>query len=137
MAGLGAKLYGGRWNNTGIPCIYTSESRALAILEYMVNVELSMVPKTLSITIYEAPENEFLTCAIKDFPFDWKDSPIPSSTKDYGSKLFLNGSHLGLKLPSVIVQDEFNYLINPLSDKLPLIKVVDAQDFVFDQRIKK
>lgn len=135
--GLGSKLYGGRWNNIGTPCIYTSESRALAILEYAVNIELVMVPKRLAITIYEAPENDFLNCNTNNLPVDWKNSPSPSSTKNYGSKLFLNTSYLGLKLPSAIVQDEFNYLINPLSAKLTLLKVVDVQDFIFDQRIKK
>lgn len=135
--GIGSKLYGGRWNNTGVPCIYTSESRALAILEYAVNIELTMIPQKLSITVYEAPEDAFLNCAPNDLPPDWKDNPSPSSTKEYGSKQFLNSSYLGIKVPSAIVQDEFNYLINPLSSRLTLLKIVGVQDFIFDQRIKK
>ncbi|MHB1178460.1 MAG: RES family NAD+ phosphorylase [Daejeonella sp.] len=135
--GIGSKLYGGRWNNAGIPCIYTSESRALAILEYAVNIELTMIPEKLAITIYEAPEDTFLNCTLNNLPPDWKDSPSPSSTKEYGSKIFLNISYLGIKVPSAIVQDEFNYLINPLSSKLTLLNIIDVQDFIFDQRIKK
>jgi len=135
--GIGSKLYGGRWNNTGIPCIYTSENRALAILEYAVNIELTMIPRKLAITIYEAPEDVFLNCTPSNLPPDWKDSPSSSSIKEYGSQLFLNISYLGIKVPSAIVQDEFNYLINPLSSKLTLLKIVAVQDFIFDQRIKK
>lgn len=137
IEGLGSKLYGGRWNNIGIPCIYTSESRALAILEYAVNIELIMVPKKLAITIYEAPEDTFFNSTTNNLPSDWKDSPAPFSTKEYGSKLFLNISYLGLKLPSAIVQGEFNYLINPLSSKLTLLKIIGVEDFIFDQRIKR
>jgi hypothetical protein len=40
-------------------------------------------------------------------------------------------------LPSEILQDEFNYLINPLSSKLTLLKIVDLEDFIFDQLINK
>ena len=85
-----------------------SESRALAVLEYAVNIELIMIPKKLAITIYEASEDEFLNCNFETLPPDWKDIPAPHSTKEYGSKLFLNISYLGLKIPSAIVEDEFN-----------------------------
>ena len=85
--GLGSKLYGGRWNNIGIPCIYTSESRALAILEYAVNIELTMIPTTLAITIYEVAELDFFYCNIDDLPANWRNNPAPVSAKEFGSRL--------------------------------------------------
>jgi len=134
--GLGSKLYGGRWNNIGIPCIYTSESRALAILEYAVNIELTMIPLTLAITIYEVAGLEFFNCHIDDLPADWQNNPGPVSAKEFGSNLLLDKNYLGIRLPSAIVPQEYNYLINPLSVKADELKVLDVEDFVFDQRIK-
>ncbi|SEB00420.1 RES family NAD+ phosphorylase [Pedobacter hartonius] len=135
--GLGSRLNGGRWNNAGIPCIYASESRALAILEYAANIELNSIPRNLNITTYEIPEAEFRSFKISELPGDWQSHPGPQSTKDFGSKLFLEKEYLGVKLPSSIIAKEYNYLINPLSAKMELVKVLNASDFIFDVRIKK
>ena len=54
LTGEGARLFGGRWNNEGTPCIYTSQSRALAILEYTVNINIDDIPRALSIKIGRA-----------------------------------------------------------------------------------
>ncbi len=136
LEGIGAKLHAGRWNNKSTPCIYTAESRSLAILEYSSNVELDLLPGALDMTTYEIPEAEFLEIRMEELPGNWNVSPSPQSTKDFGSRLFLETNFLGIKIPSVIVPDEFNYLINPLSNKAAVIKVIAIRDFVFDVRIK-
>ena len=56
LAGTGASLYGGRWNHKLFPCIYTSQSRALALLEYTVNVNIDDIPRAISITSFEIPD---------------------------------------------------------------------------------
>jgi RES domain-containing protein len=134
--GIGAKLFGARWNNVGTACIYTSESRALAVLEYASNVELDNLPRALDLTIYEAPEEAFLKIEIQDLPGDWRLSPAPQSTKDFGSKYFADTGVFGLIIPSALIPEEFNYLINPESDNIGALRVIEANDFVFDVRIK-
>ena len=66
LDGEGARLHGGRWNNPGTSCIYTSESRALALLEYTVNTNLDDIPRALSIITIQVSEEEAanLTAAI-------------------------------------------------------------------------
>lgn len=136
LEGTGAKLAGGRWNNIGLACIYTSESRALAILEYAANVELELMPRALHMTSYEIPEKDFLTFTETDLPGDWKTVPAPQSTKDFGSVYLKNPDILGIKIPSAIIPDEFNYLINPGSKMLSSITIEEAKDYVFDVRVK-
>ena len=51
----GARLYGGRWNPQGISVVYTAESRALATVEYLVHVPLSLVPRDLSLVTLHIP----------------------------------------------------------------------------------
>ena len=57
LSGIGARIYGGRWYKRGVGVIYTSESRALATVEYLVHVPLSAVPSDLSIASIEIPDS--------------------------------------------------------------------------------
>lgn len=137
LEGTGAKLYGGRWNNKGTACVYTSVSRALAVLEFASNVELEFVPEDLSITTYELPEEDCVTLSIEELPRDWEELPSPQSTKELGSKYFSDSGLLCLRVPSVVVPEEYNYLINPESDKIAAVKVIKISPFEFDSRIKR
>lgn len=137
LDGTGAKLFGGRWNHVGTSCIYTSASRALSVLEFAANVELEFFPANLSITIYEVPDKETLTISDEELPENWNDLSSPKSTKDFGTNLLMNSNTLCIQVPSVVVLQEFNYLINPACEKIKLIKVVDINKFEFDTRVKK
>ncbi len=136
LEGAGAKLAGGRWNKIGTACVYTSESRSLAILEYAVNVELESIPKELVITVYEIPQEEFLVFEEPQLPKNWMEMPSPQLTKDFGSNFLEDPNILGIRIPSTVVPDEFNYIINPNSNKLSRVHIIEAKDFVFDIRIK-
>src|SRR5829696_3796744 len=89
LTGEGARLFGARWNHIGTPCLYTSSSRALAVLEFSVNVNLSRILRNLTITTIEIPEDDTLVLKISELPGDWKDAPAPPSTKDFGTKLLI------------------------------------------------
>ncbi len=57
LTGTGAKLYGGRWNHRGTAVVYTSETRALATVEFLVHVSLSNAPSGLMIATIEIPDS--------------------------------------------------------------------------------
>jgi RES domain-containing protein len=137
LIGKGARLFGGRWNHIGTSCIYTSASRALSVLEFAANVELEFFPSNLSITIYEVPDKEITILSDDDLPHNWNDLSTPKSTKDFGTNLLMNSKTLCIQVPSVVVSQEFNYLINPACEKIKLITVVDINMFEFDTRVKK
>ncbi|MCU7548552.1 RES family NAD+ phosphorylase [Chitinophagaceae bacterium LB-8] len=135
-SGEGARLFGGRWNHKLTPCLYTAESRALAVLEYTVNVHIDDVPRALSMTVLEMPDQHLLTLTPKDLPGDWLQSPVPASTKDFGTELLKKAEYLVIKIPSVVIPEEYNYLVNPLHKDSGLVKVLSVHDFVYDVRIK-
>ncbi len=135
LNGEGARLHGGRWNHIGTPCIYTSQSRALAVLEYTVNNNIEEIPRLLSITAIEIP-NDFLDHPIPLLPGNWRDSPAPASTKDFGTDALKASTDAVLCFPSAILPQEFNYLLNALHPASKLFKVIDVQDFIYDIRIK-
>lgn len=134
LSGTGAKLFGGRWNHIDTPCIYTAESRSLAVLEYSVNVNVEFIPRALSICIFEIDEKSVKEIKIKKLPGDWQEIPAPYSTKDFGTKLLKKEIPI-IKIPSIVIKDEFNYILNPnyLNKNFKLIEV---KDFVYDLRVK-
>src|SRR5512133_3947300 len=103
LSGEGSRLFGGRWNNILTPCIYTSESRALALLEYTVNVNMDDIPRGLTITSVEIPEDGIYEVSQKDLPGDWTKVPAPSSTKEFGTKLLKSLLKPVFKIPSAII----------------------------------
>ena len=136
LSGEGARLFGGRWNNVLTPCVYTSESRALALLEFTVNVNIEDIPGGLSITLVEIPDDGIHEARLKDLPGDWMKVPAPSSTKEFGTRLLKSQIKPVLKIPSAIILNEFNYILNPLHPDSKSFKIVSVEDFVYDVRIK-
>ena len=136
LKGEGARLFGGRWNHIGTPCLYTASSRALSVLEYSVNVNLALILRNLVITTIEIPEEEIHELKISQLPGDWKDAPAPSSTKDFGNKLLNKMKHLVIQVPSTVIPEEFNYLINPRHASIDECRIIEVKDYVYDLRIK-
>ncbi|HVG40223.1 MAG TPA: RES family NAD+ phosphorylase [Chitinophagaceae bacterium] len=136
LTGEGAKLHGGRWNRIGSPCIYTSESKALCVLEYAANVRLQDMPGSISITVYELPEKSWLEVDPIDLPKNWQQVPTPEDTKNYGNNLLQKLNYIALKLPSVIIPSEYNYVLNPLAKHFEKVTIIDVHSFSLDNRIK-
>lgn len=136
LSGEGAKLFGGRWNHKTVPCIYTSQSRALAILEYIVNINIDEIPRALSITTFDIPQSEMRLISEDKLPGNWRETPVPSSTKDFGTALLKSLTFAIYKIPSGLMNEEFNFLLNPLHPQHKLFKIIEIKDFIYDVRIK-
>ena len=136
LTGEGARLNGGRWNHKLTPCIYTSESRSLAVLEYTVNINIDDIPRALSITTFEINTRKILELSIAELPGDWREVPAPASARDFGTKLLKEMKYPVFKLPSAVIPEEHNYLLNPLHADSSKFSIVDVKDFVYDVRIK-
>ena len=115
--------------------MYTSESRALSLLEYTVNVNIEEIPRALSMASIEIPDSDILVLQASSLPGDWKAVPAPSSTKDFGSRLLQTSGKSVLKIPSSILDQEYNYILNPLITP-NLFKIIEIKDLVYDVRIK-
>jgi len=136
LTGEGARRNGGRWNHRLTPCLYTSQSRSLAVLEYTVNVNVDDIPRALSMTTIEIPEKGILKLSIEDLPGDWRASPAPASTKEFGTELLKKMEYSAIQIPSAIIPDEYNLLLNPLHRDSSSFSIIDVTDFVYDVRIK-
>jgi RES domain-containing protein len=137
LSGEGSRLNGGRWNHQGIPCLYAAESRALAVLEYTVNIEFDEIPRGLCIVSIEIPEKDIYMPEMYQLPGDWWMRPPPTSGRDYGSFLLEQNRYAAIRIPSVVVPKEFNYVLNPRHSIAGQFAITGVDDFVYDIRIKQ
>ncbi len=136
LTGTGARQYGGRWNHKGTGIIYTSESRSLAILEYLVHVPLSILPSDLSIVSISIPDTINLKeIPASSLPESWKIYPAPLKLADIGTNWALSNESLMLRVPSVVVEHEFNILINPSHPDIKHVSILNAEKYLFDDRL--
>ncbi len=137
LNGEGARLFGGRWNQKGDACIYTSGIRSLCILEYLANVSLEDMPPDLSFTTYHLPDKSYRIIPIKDLPERWDAVPPAGATKQFGSRLLGDETCTCFAVPSVVVPEEWNFILNPASANFNQLKIISIERWTLDHRIKQ
>jgi RES domain-containing protein len=136
LRGEGAKLSGGRWNHVGIPCIYVAATRSLALLEYTTHARVHLIPRALSFITLEVPCHSLETYSIPQLPGNWKQFPHPNETRDFGTRFLTANKFLLYQLPSVVIEDEMNFVINPSHPDIKMIAIEDIKDYAYDLRLK-
>lgn len=136
LSGKGAELAGGRWNSKGKAVIYTSQSRALCTAEIAVHTPLGNIPTDYEIVEITIPEGiEIKEIKNPDLPEDWKSVPHSHATQEIGDKFLLENRFLVFKVPSAVVQGDFNFLINPSHRRFNEVEITLTEPFDFDARL--
>lgn len=138
LSGKGARLTGGRWNAKDTAVIYTSESRSLAAMEYLVHVSLANVPSEIKIISIGIPDTSIQKqIDPSDLPKDWPQNPAPILLADIGTKWVLSMESLLLRVPSAVIMQEFNVLINPTHPDMKSVQILVVENFIYDERLHK
>lgn len=137
LSGKGAEQYGGRWNSKGTPMIYTAQSRALSTVEIAVHTPLGNLPNDYVLVTVEVPDKMLTELKESHLPSDWQSFPHAANTQKIGDKFIRHQADLVLKVPSAVVQGEYNYLINPLHPQIQQVKILKVENFTFDERLFK
>ena len=137
LDGEGARVNGGRWNSEGVAVIYTSASLSLAALELLVHVEPLSIPADLVAMEIQIPDTRGISAyaEVKQLPHDWRAYPAPDWEADLGDTWIHDGAFLVLGVPSAVVPEEFNVLINPAHPAMRQVKVISVRPFRFDDRL--
>jgi RES domain-containing protein len=126
LSGEGARLHGGRWNSPGRPLIYAAETAALAVLEVRVHLDLAwdLLPDDYVLIAMDLPA--IRTEELTDLP--------PDAVAAGDSWLASRRSAL-LKVPSFIVPESFNIMINAIHPDAAAISIASVRPFAFDERL--
>jgi RES domain-containing protein len=140
LQGIGAaSTEGYRWNSLNTFLVYAAESRALAILEVSVHLDLSEdLPNDRFYVEIDIPDDvAILELSMDELPENWDAKPPILETQFIGDDFVAQKNAAVLKVPSAIVPPEFNYLINPNHPDAVKITVVSIQPLQFDNRLKQ
>lgn len=125
-----------RWNRGGQKVIYTAESRSLACLENVVHRSKSGLGGIFKTLVIEIPDDlKIETTDVKTLPEGWNKPGNYLGCQEIGSVWFTSGSSVLLKVPSAMIPQESNYIINTLHPDFQKIRLLDAEEFNFDSRI--
>ncbi len=134
----GAKLYGGRWNSKGMAAVYASDSIALVALEKLIHLHCNDVLNHFVLCEITLKDDAIMTLAEDTLPKDWRDDPLPSSTMAIGDEWLTSGESLVLAVPSTVVPQQLNLIINPNHPGFgKLGKSMIIEPFVFNYRLAK
>jgi len=134
--GEGARRYGGRWNSIGTPVVYVAESQSLAVLEMIVHLGADVADQYGVIPV-EFEEKYIDVLPANALPRDWMAEPAPQSTQSVGDNWVAGMHNVLLKVPSKIVRNEYNYVINPNHPAFSKIVIGKPETFVMDSRLLK
>lgn len=136
--GIGAKRVGGRWNSRGTPIGYTSESLALAALELLVHVRAEDVPESLIAISARIPRDlisEPFGAGKETLPSGWRSVSGNTAVVAYGDHWQQLGRSAAMRVPSVVIPEESNILINPEHPEFASVEIGAPRRFSFDPRL--
>ncbi|MGL5112216.1 MAG: RES family NAD+ phosphorylase [Flavobacterium sp.] len=139
LKGIGAALSEGfRWNSANTHLVYTAESRALATLEIAVHLDLThdLPTDRFYVELFIPDDIDILDLPIASLPEGWDSKPPLLETQYVGDDFVLQSEALILRVPSSIIPQEYNYLINPYHPEIKKIEIIGTEKLVFDHRLQ-
>ncbi len=133
ISGYGSLLVPGRWNFKGHRVLYTSENSSLALLEYLAHTEGLKRRLPYHLITLQVPDDTIMEYTIAQLALDWKGNLL--HTRETGTKWLESRDSLLLKVPSVINEDNSNFLVNPEHQQFNKVKILHCKEITFDKRL--
>ena len=114
----------GRWHHAGQPVVYLAENPAAALLEVCVHTSANNAPPEFTLLKIEAPATQVQAIKIGDLPSDWQSRP--EVTRDFGTAWLRKKETALMQVPSAIVPETANFLLNPAHSDAKRFKVTDV-----------
>ena len=134
ISGEGAKIKGARWNSRGASMLYTSEHISLCSLEMLVHIGLNNIRNNFYLLHIFVPDEEPVAeIKLNKLKTNWQEDE--AYTSFIGDQFINANQSLLLKVPSAVIHEEFNLLLNPLYPSFKKIKTVKSRECIFDKRL--
>jgi len=136
LSGEGARKYGGRWNSPGRNMVYLGGSRALSALELLVHLTTPLSrAKRFSLIEILVPRSEITTYPTQCLPDRWNQSSNLKLTAELGDDWYDVGGQLAMVVPSVLIPEETNIVLNPEHRAFKDVVIGESKAFYFDKRL--
>ncbi len=136
--GAGAKAVGGRWNRRGHAVLYASSSIALACLETVVHLKAGGLPLNRYLVRLDIPPDAWAKRLAHDassLPVGWDAMPEGRVSLDAGEAWLVQAASPVMMVPSAIVPEETNILVNPAHPLSRGIRVSKLRRWSYDPRL--
>ncbi|MBL9157615.1 MAG: RES domain-containing protein [Verrucomicrobiales bacterium] len=134
FSGEGAAKVGGRWNSRGQSVVYTSGTLSLAALEMLVHLQ-PPVPLAWIAIPCEFDESLAETLDESVLPANWRQFPAPPGVRALGDAWLKEARTPVLSVPSVVVPQERNFLLNPAHPDFERLSIGAGEPFALDTRL--
>jgi RES domain-containing protein len=135
LSGLGAQQYGGRFNSPVNPLVYTSGSISLCMLEMLVQANRSERLAPFICIGMQFDETLVEWHPAGKLPSGWDELPYTKTGQLAGDEWLASGRTVVMAVPSVVVPQEWNFLINPLHPDFKKIARTGPEFTPFDRRL--
>ena len=135
FSGEGSRLFGGRWNSAGVRVTYVSSSLSLAALETLVHADRRRFERDYIAFKLYLSEALVLELRDEDLPEDWQVRAVSEGARRVGDAWLEAQASVVLSVPSVIVPEERNYLLNPEHPQFEELTIDMPRPFRFDTRL--
>jgi RES domain-containing protein len=139
-ADLKASGRAGRWNGSGQMVLYASESRSLCALEQLAHANSEMLRANYSVLVLQIPDapEMYRTLQLSELPSEWRKLTTFPVLQNIGSGWYKQDQTLILKVPSILITQEWNYVINIKNAAFPKeVRLLGTEAFFWDDRLKK
>ena len=133
--GEGARLFPGRWNSAGVPVVYASEHLSLAALEILVHVRIDQLRVAFHAFEITIPDELIEHLPGERLPRRWDAGAITRATREFGSTWARESGSVALSVPSVVIRQERNVLLNPLHPAMRKVEIARPTRLRFDERL--
>lgn len=136
LDGAGARRIGGRWNSPGVAVVFTAAHLSLAALEYLVHIDIDEVPDDLVALGIDVPEDAGeRRMGPEDLPANWQMMLHSEECRAIGDAWAKDRESLVLRVPSIIIPEEDNLIINPGHPQAAEVRIVSERPFTYDPRL--
>jgi RES domain-containing protein len=133
--GRAAQRFGGRWNSPGRRAVYASATKSLAVLEILVHIDVGRpLPRLVAFT-FDVDEELVERLAVAGLPRHWRTARGVEATQRIGDGWLGSGRTLALAVPSAIVPEESNYVLNPVHPSFGRMRFGRPVPFLLDPRL--
>jgi RES domain-containing protein len=133
LDGAGGRHAAGRWHRQGTPIVYFGAGAALVVLEKLAHLNPDTLPNDLVLGLFEAD------VSVED---GWPDTYKPArklheieATQAVGHQWLSSGRSCVLRVPSIVVPEEHNLVLNPQHLQASRLQLVTERSFAFDGRL--